>query len=445
MKKLLLSIALFAGVGFSSTAQYVNIPDANFKAYLVGNLSINTNADTEIETNEATTFNGSMSCANLNISDLTGIEAFTGGFTLNCSGNQLTTLDLSANVNMGGHLHVEGNVLTSIVMPNSPNVTQFTYSGNNITSLDLSNTPGITTMWGMNNPLASIDLSNSSALEGMNIDGNSLTSIDLSNLTNLQWISTSSSALTSLDISSCSILNNLYCQYSPNLTELNMANGYNMNFPPNWFDATECPLLTCVTVDNVSFANAVWTSAVDPGVSFSLNCAAGSPPATSISIQGQGGVSTITVNDGTLQMVSTVLPATASQTVVWGISVGGSLASISVSGLLTAIDNGAVTVAAMTNDGTNLTASTVITISNQVLALSSLVDTKVNIYPNPTLKYLMVESDNQIESISIYNMLGELVQQENEASFSVEELKNGIYMIDVTTVSESIQLRFVKE
>ena len=45
----------------------VIIPDVNFKAYLVGNSSINTNGDTEIQLSEATAFNGSIICANMNI------------------------------------------------------------------------------------------------------------------------------------------------------------------------------------------------------------------------------------------------------------------------------------------------------------------------------------------------------------------------------------------
>ena len=58
-------------VGFG---QNVNIPDANFKAYLVGEPSINTNGDSEIQVSEATAFNGTIDCSFLNISDLTGIE-----------------------------------------------------------------------------------------------------------------------------------------------------------------------------------------------------------------------------------------------------------------------------------------------------------------------------------------------------------------------------------
>ncbi|MGB1019450.1 MAG: hypothetical protein ACPGVH_10260, partial [Chitinophagales bacterium] len=69
-----------AAASYSSTCAppcLVTIPDANFKAYLVGNALINTNGNTEIECSEASAFSGTMNCGNLSISDLTGIESFT--------------------------------------------------------------------------------------------------------------------------------------------------------------------------------------------------------------------------------------------------------------------------------------------------------------------------------------------------------------------------------
>ena len=74
MKKLLLILLCLPMIGFG---QNVNIPDANFKAYLVGEYSINTNGDAEIQVSEATSFNGYIICESMNISNLTGIEAFT--------------------------------------------------------------------------------------------------------------------------------------------------------------------------------------------------------------------------------------------------------------------------------------------------------------------------------------------------------------------------------
>ena len=88
MKKLLLILLCLPFIGFG---QNVYIPDANFKAYLVGNTAINTNGDTEIQVSEAIVFNGTIDCNSLNISDLTGIEDFTALTELYCHNNYLTS------------------------------------------------------------------------------------------------------------------------------------------------------------------------------------------------------------------------------------------------------------------------------------------------------------------------------------------------------------------
>ena len=53
--------------------QVVKIPDANFRAYLLGNSNINTNGDTLIQVSEASVYDGAISCGFSNISDLRGI------------------------------------------------------------------------------------------------------------------------------------------------------------------------------------------------------------------------------------------------------------------------------------------------------------------------------------------------------------------------------------
>ena len=118
MKKLLLILLCLPMIGFG---QNVNIPDANFKAYLVGEPSINTNGDTEIQVSEATAFNGSISCAFQSISDLTGIEAFTALTELDCGWNQLTSLNLSTNTALT-KLYCTNNQLTSLDVRNGNNL-----------------------------------------------------------------------------------------------------------------------------------------------------------------------------------------------------------------------------------------------------------------------------------------------------------------------------------
>jgi hypothetical protein len=110
MKKLLLVLLALPFIGLG---QNVNIPDANFKAYLVGNTAINTNGDTEIQASEARAFNGEISCPYNDISNLTGIEAFAALTYLRCYTNQLTSLNVSQNTALT-ELRCNNNQLTSL-------------------------------------------------------------------------------------------------------------------------------------------------------------------------------------------------------------------------------------------------------------------------------------------------------------------------------------------
>jgi Leucine-rich repeat (LRR) protein len=140
MKKLLLILLCLPLIGFG---QNVYIPDANFKAYLVGNTAINTNGDTEIQLSEANAFNGQIECSYLNISDLTGIEEFSSLTELNCRGNQISIFDVSNDTSLT-FLDCSYNQLTDIDITSNSNIITFVCNSNlQLISLDLKNSNNI--------------------------------------------------------------------------------------------------------------------------------------------------------------------------------------------------------------------------------------------------------------------------------------------------------------
>ena len=225
MKKLLLILLCLPMIGFG---QNVNIPDANFKAYLVGNTAINTNGDTEIQVTEATAFGGGILCYNLSISDLTGIEAFTALKTLWCGENQLTSLNVSDNTDLN--------------------------------DLDCHN-----------NLLTNLDLSGATALKTLSCSDNQLTNLDLSNNTDLETLLCWNNQLTSLDVSNHFPLETLAC-YNNQLSSLDISY---MNYMDMYFLANNNPNLYCIDVDNVTWPTANWTVSngnIDSQHYFSNNC-----------------------------------------------------------------------------------------------------------------------------------------------------------------------------
>ena len=90
---------------------------------------------------------------------------------LDCSGNKLTSLDLSKNPALTS-LDCSNNQLSSIDLSKNPVLTALDCSGNKLTSLDLSKNPALTTLDCRNNNLTSIDLSKNEKLTTVNLTGN---------------------------------------------------------------------------------------------------------------------------------------------------------------------------------------------------------------------------------------------------------------------------------
>ena len=87
---------------------------------------------------------------------------------------------------------------------------------------------------------------------------------------------------------------------------------------------------------------------------------------TAITVTGTGDASTITVDGALLQMVAVTVPAKVTNAkITWTVTDGTGTATISVNGVLTPLTNGDVTVTAGANDGSMITATKVITLSNQ--------------------------------------------------------------------------------
>ena len=100
MKKLILSICVLSAMLICSACadkeskQFVEIPDANFKTYLLEN--VDTNKDGLISLSEAKKVK-EIDCSDRNIKALDGIEKFENLERLICKDNQLEELELRYN------------------------------------------------------------------------------------------------------------------------------------------------------------------------------------------------------------------------------------------------------------------------------------------------------------------------------------------------------------
>lgn len=169
---------------------------------------------------------------------------------------------------------------------------------------------------------------------------------------------------------------------------------------------------------------------------------------TGITVQGAGGATTITTNAGSLQMEAMITPTYATDsTVTWSVPAANTVATIGATGLLTAAGNGMVYVKATANDGSGVADSVAITITNQAFGIEESNLSGYRVYPNPTTDKLFIDAKRTIKEIKIYSVTGALVGSYSGATrqIDVASFNSGLYIISITSETETSVLRFVKK
>lgn len=118
-----------------TAAQVVNIPDSNFKNYLLSQPSINTNGDGEIQVTEARRVTV-LNISGKNIADLTGIREFIALYDLRCQNNMLSSLDLAGLRNLR-FLYSADNRLSSINIASNNELQYIDLRRNQLSALNL--------------------------------------------------------------------------------------------------------------------------------------------------------------------------------------------------------------------------------------------------------------------------------------------------------------------
>ena len=268
----------------------VDIPDANFKNYLVNNSAINTNHDAEIQCTEAANYTGGIAVPNLGITDLTGIETFTSLTGLDCAGNSITSLDLTSNTELT-NINCRNNQISNLTLPNLPNLTFLDAYNNQISSIDLTHFPLLSIFDISNNQITSLNVSQNPDLIYLIFDHNQINTIDVTHNSKLINIHAHFTNISSIDVSQNIVLSRLYAHYTnlttvdvstctqlhelfvnnAQLTSLNIKNGNNIAISPYNFSVASNPNLTCIQVDSAEWSTANWLYK-DNTATYSENC-----------------------------------------------------------------------------------------------------------------------------------------------------------------------------
>ena len=261
MKIKLLSLLVLCALSINAQI-FTPIPDSIFEQALIG-LGYDNTIDSLVLTSNINTVD-SLDVSNLNISDLTGIEGFSTLQYLDCSVNNINTLNLNSNeylkylncsdnsldvlridsLNSLDTLKCSFNNLTDLNTDGNGSLTVLECVSNNIDFLNLDNNTFLGTvrcgnnnlstldlsalnlyiLQCQNNPITNINLTNNGSLKHLTCHNNLLQTIDLSNQFNLEWLSIgnmlgalNNNDLSALDLSANCNITNLYCNNHLNL------------------------------------------------------------------------------------------------------------------------------------------------------------------------------------------------------------------------------------
>lgn len=286
MKKLLFFVFLLSNLfGYG---QYTLIPDVNFEQSLIS-LGIDSGApDGKVLTSKVSSVT-ILNVANRVITDLTGLQDFIALIDLNCSGNNLTNLNISKNIALQKldchntsltNLDITKNTaltnlscslskLTILDVTKNANLIYLDCSSNQITNLDVSKNTTVTFLGCSMNKLTNLDISKNTVLTNLVCGNNKLTSLDFSKNLSIVSVDCQWNQLTSLDFSKNTKLVGLHCPDNL-LNELNIKNGHNVTL--TYLIVGYNPKLSCIQVDNKSFADTTWQIGIPPYTSFSEDC-----------------------------------------------------------------------------------------------------------------------------------------------------------------------------
>lgn len=209
-----------------SAIPVLDIPDPNFKAYLVANYD--QNSDNEISRFEIEKLK-SLIVSSLGIASLEGIEHFTNLEGLACDNNSLTELDLSKNTQLTELTCGYNKISKLILPPNAEKMTWLSCGDNKLTGkLDCSNWVNLTNLDCHTNNFTALDLTGCSELISLSCGNNNLTSLNVQDCSNLTTLQCDGNKLSSLDISMCPYLLTLSCENN-NLETLDLSNCHNLD------------------------------------------------------------------------------------------------------------------------------------------------------------------------------------------------------------------------
>ena len=408
MKKLFCLLLLVCGTSFSQT---ITFSDVNLKNKLI-QLNLDTNTNGEIEASEVqgvTTLDISYS----NITSLSGLESFGLLYSLDCSHNNITTIDV-AGLSKLTMLDCSYNQLANLdVTP----MTKLEYLYTRYNQLQNINVSGVSTLKLLvcdNNQLQQLNVADLDNLELLDIANNLLPSIDLSKNAKLDTLYASFNKFTNLDVRNLTLLTVLWLNYNENTNAINFIDlRFNTKLKELFFNG--------------------WCQ---------NNCA-GSDQLYSLEISGLKEIETLYIRNNKISYLDlSGLPKLKTLSCE-----NNSLTELNIKNgtdeLYLNFNNNPLTtlccddtqVNAIQNMVTNNGQSCSVNSNCVSLSLPSdaCIDNTINVLPNPVSSTLNVITNNDVKTIELMDAQGRKIITKNDNTLDMSGYNNGYYFLKVST------------
>ena len=207
---------IYEGRNINIAIDNTNFPDQTFRNYVLAQTYGKDGVLDEDDIMSVT----EMDLKGKSIGDLMGIEYFWYITSLDCSNNNLASLELSENTALG-YLICNNNKLTELNLPKLETLATVECYNNELTQLDVTSNTTLQSLLCYGNKLEKLDVTKNTELTILVCDKNQLNALDLSSNSKLKELSCAFNQLTELNVSACKQLESLDCSNN-SLSMLNL-------------------------------------------------------------------------------------------------------------------------------------------------------------------------------------------------------------------------------
>ena len=342
---------------------------------------------------------------------LTGIETLSRLSVLQIANNLITEFDATNHPDLTW-LYTRGSPLSSLDVSNNRELRLLWTGEDTIEELDVSQNENLIQLYVNSGDLATLELRGAVSLKDIKLQGTMLTELDISQNINLEDLDCSFSLITDLDTTNNSLLKSLNCSYS-SLSTILLNNEMLERINCSGTELTNIDISSCANLE-VFVASNVPLSGLDiRGNAILTNMVLISNNLTSLDLRNGGNENfdpLLVIDNPNLTCVSVDDPALAPY------------------------------------PGMGIQVPNVIYSADCSLGTNDVEQLQTVIYPNPVQNILTIESKENIESIQIYSMLGELIASEMGVSqIDFSSYAKGVYFLKVDSKKGSVFQKVMKE